>query len=764
MLFFVLAFLSGDIFVQTFSSLPGKAHVISFLLAFILIALNMHKYRFFMLIILGFSSGFAWTYWHASTVLSWQLPRQQEGRPQLITGYIAGIPVSSKLGTRFEFDLLQDTKVAARIRLLWGNPKSAVRVGDQWQFVARMKRIHGTQSPGAFDMEAWALQNGLRAAGYVIAGGKNKWLSHAWYRYTIEQLRQQLQDRLMPVLPLSKTSHWLPALILGERNGIPQEDWQVLRNTGTNHLMAIAGLHIGILAGLSHALTAWLWRRSSRLPLWMPAMRAGACAALITALCYSALAGFSIPTQRACIMLAVFITALLGGRQINSWHAWALAVLCVLLLNPSSVLSESFWLSFGTIALIIYGMSGRLAPRGYWWKWGRVQWVIGLGLIPFSLLYYQQASLISFAANSIAIPWLGFFILPFCLLAAVFIFFIPVLSAFFLSVADKSLGMLWMVLTWLSQRHFSIWEYSFTNYLWLVCVLTGFILLLAPAGMPGRLYSIIWLMPLLFVKPAKPVPGEIRLAVLDVGQGLAAVVQTASHVLVYDAGPKFADSADMGENIVLPYLRSIGAASIDMLVITHGDNDHIGGAAALYKSMSVLSALSSVPEKLPPGAQYCFAGTTWEWDGVRFSFLYPTRDNLHLTNDSSCVLKIDNGAQQILLTGDIEKYAENDLLARVPGQLSASILIAPHHGSKTSGLPAFIAAVHPQYVLYPAGYRNRYHFPHLNVVRAYTKMNARQLTTAETGTIEISLQPGGTSIEARLYRQAHKRYWRDAAV
>jgi competence protein ComEC len=550
--------------------------------------------------------------------------------------------------------------------------------------------------------------------------------------------------------------------MFGERNGIPQQDWQVLRSTGTNHLMAIAGLHIGMIAGLIHSLVTWLWRRSEMFTLHMPAMIAGAYASLAVAIFYAALAGFSLPAQRACIMLSVYTLTLINRHKINPWHSWASALLFVLLLNPADVLTESFWLSFSTIALIIFGMSGRLAPAGLWWKWGRVQWVVGIGLVPLSLFLFQQTSFISFVANSISIPWLGLFILPVCLSGGVFTLIAPRLGELLLTLADKSLGLLWKILAWLAQLNMASWHHAMPGELVLFATVIGVVFLLVPGGFPGRWLGLVWLLPLFLIKPARPQPGDFFLTLLDAGQGLSAVVQTDKHILVFDAGPRFADSMDAGADIVLPYLRIINAKQIDMIVISHGDNDHIGGAPALMKNLPILSINTSVPEKLPsPVTHYCFAGSSWRWDGVNFTFLYPTKENLHLSNDSSCVLRIDNGVQSILLTGDIEKYAETDLLARTPAQLSARILIAPHHGSKTSGLPAFVAAVHPDYVLYATGYRNRYHFPHASVVAAYSNIRAHELNTALTGTITFKLNKHSEIQQPERYRDAYRKYWMD---
>ncbi|MBV9575412.1 MAG: DNA internalization-related competence protein ComEC/Rec2 [Gammaproteobacteria bacterium] len=756
MILFALFFLLGDVYLQSFSHLPSMLCVLIPLPIFIA-WIFLKKYFHYSYVLLALSLGFAWSAWYAHTLLAWSLPTELEGKPILVTGLIASLPITNKEETTFEFELSHHHLV----RLVW-HDCPALHVGDKWQLMVRLKRFHATQNQGEFDFEAWAIQKKLRATGTVIISEKNKFISHKPYRYFINQLRQNLLQKILLQLPGTNTSAWLITLILGEHSNMPQTDWDVLRNTGTNHLMAIAGLHIGLLASYVRYSVAKIWRYFPYLVLRLPAALAGTVAALIAACLYSALAGFSLPTQRACLMLIVFSLGILRKRKINIWHSWALALLIVLIWNPLSILTESFCLSFFTIALIIYGMSGRLTEKGIWWKWGRMQWVIGWGLIPLSLALFQQASFISLIANCIAIPWMGFLILPFCIFAIIFLWVMPFVAHWFLNLADKSLSYLWYFLSSLSQLKIAVWHQAMPNHTLLFISIIGFLLLLLPAGLPGRFLSVIWIAPLIFYKPTKPILGDFTLNVLDVGQGLAVVVQTNRHTLLYDTGPKYRDHFDMGESIVLPYLYSIGVKKIDKLVISHGDLDHIGGAQAILKQLPVKSVMTSVPEALPTiSAQYCLSGYTWQWDEVTFTFLYPTPEKLHLKNDSSCVLKIENAKQSILLTGDIEKSAEKDLVTRVPEKLSAAILVAPHHGSKTSGLAAFISRVHPQWVIYATGYRNRYHFPHASIVNAYQQIQAIQLNTVATGTIQFNLQKDKNAVQPELYRVVHKHYWFD---
>ncbi len=710
---------------------------------------------------LVFAAGLLWSTWYASHLLTWSLPKELEDKPIWVTGYIASLPVNNPFGTRFEF-ALDTINTKSKIRLLWHEHPQPLKVGEKYKLLVKLKRIHAPQNPGTFDFEAWALQKGIRATGYVLANSQSKLLSHDWYHYPIDQLRQQLQTKLQSHLPKSNTAPWLMALMIGERNGIAQEDWQILRNTGTNHLMAIGGLHIGILSGIIYYIVSWFWRTIPGLVLMLPAIQAGAYSALITALIYSSMAGFSIPTQRACLMLSVFIFALLSRKKIHAWHAWSLALCLVLMCNPLNILTESFCLSFGTIALIIYGMSGRLVPTGFWWKWGRVQWVIAIGLIPMTLVLFQECSFISFFANSIAIPWLEFFILPFCFLGCIFLFFSSSLAQILLFIADKSLAMLWTILTWFSHLHLLSFQLAMPNQIILIVTLFGLLLLLAPAGVPGKCLGFIWLMPLLCYKPIAPALGDFWITLMDVGQGLAIVVQTKKHTLIFDAGPRFSNQYNAGESIIIPYLHTMGTQQIDKLVISHGDNDHIGGAQAVLNAFPVIDIQTSVPEKFKNNNKsYCLDGQKWKWDQVNFAFIYPTMDTLHDGNNSSCVLRIDNGEQSILLTGDIEKKAEIKLLNHPDLKLKSNIIVVPHHGSKTSGLSAFIASISPQFALYAIGYRNRYHFPHKSVVNEYTKINTIQLNTVEHGAIRFEIKRNKDILPTELYRLSHKRYWMD---
>ncbi|MBA3660507.1 MAG: DNA internalization-related competence protein ComEC/Rec2 [Gammaproteobacteria bacterium] len=767
MTLFVLSFLLGNVWVQTLTELPSKTSIIS-LLGFALILLFFsRKKSYFVITIIGLLLGSIFTIWYAQARLSWCLAKEWEGQTVNLKGYVASIPLTELHQTRFKF-LLREVifkgekqNVNVYVQLTWRDCKVTLHPGDLWTLHARMKRIHTVQNPGTFDAEAFALQNGSRARGTIVNHAPNKKLAHS-YHFPIEQVREIILTRILHVLPHSHVSHWLLALMMGERRQIPQEHWQILRNTGTNHLMAIAGLHIGALVGFTIYLIHWLWCRSTRLLLWIPAKQASVSVAWIAAICYAALAGFSIPTQRACIMLSVGVLALLLRIKTNPWVVWSQGLLLVLIVNPLSVLSESFWLSFGTIAIIIMTMRGRIHPGGWWWHYGRIQWIVGIGLIPLSIYFFQQLTLVSFVANTIAIPWVAFLILPFCFVALIFLFLAPNVSLFCLYWADRSLALLWQVLSQCAKFKFASYDIALPDFTLVILLVIGMIALLLPRGMPGKWLTILFFLPCIFHEPTTPSKASYWLTILDVGQGLSIVVQTQNHTLLYDAGPRYNAEADLGERVVYPYLIQAHVKHLDKVVVSHGDNDHSGGIVSVLKHFNPTDLVTSVPAKLKPmPARLCLAGEKWTWDGVHFSFLYPTQDQLDLGNNSSCVLKIENEFCTSLLTGDIEKLAEQSLLKHQSGQLPAMQLVAPHHGSKTSGLHAFIETVHPKYVIYATGYRNQYHFPHPSVTAYYDKIGALQLNTANSGAITFRCDPTNRGLKPEQYRLLHHRYWHD---
>ncbi|HEX2548756.1 MAG TPA: DNA internalization-related competence protein ComEC/Rec2, partial [Gammaproteobacteria bacterium] len=550
------AFLCGIIFLLFgFTQIPPTTEVE--ILLFLNFALLFYKRKIYYLTFF-FLLGFSYTIFFIHLKTTWTLPHALEGKATVIQGKIVSIPEVTPEATIFLFQYHN-----ALLRLHW-KTENTLKIGDEWQFPVRLKRIHGLQNPGGFDYDAWAFSEGIRATGYVTKGDAKK-ISEQ--HFSIQFLRQKIYDQILKILPESPTSPWIIALALGERHHISAENWQILRNTGTNHLMAIAGLHVGFMSAFIYALIQFIWRRAGRLSLWIPSQLAGGFFAMCMVILYSALAGFSTPTERASLMFIICMSIVMLRRKINIWQIYNLALFFVLVLNPLKILSVSFWLSFLSVAFIIYGMKGRLNSKGLWWKHGRIQWLLAISLIPVSICLFQECSIISLIANSIAIPWMGFFILPFIFLGIFFLLFSTKMSFLFLMIADHSLQYLWHVLTYLSQISWGTWQHAFDYPVIFLLTFAGILILLLPSGCKERWFGVVWILPLFFYQPEKPKLGEFWFTLLDVGQGLSAVIETKSHVLIFDTGPKFSANYDMGESVVLPFLRTRHISKIDMLVI-----------------------------------------------------------------------------------------------------------------------------------------------------------------------------------------------------
>lgn len=758
----MLAFTAGIAAAQQFPGLPQNLAIL--LLAIAAFVLWLARLRLPAACLFGLAWGLG------VAAVRWQdaLPAELEQQDLLIEGQVSSLPEAMDRGLRFNFQIdaalsPAGAKLPKRVRLSWYDQPEAVKAGERWRLHVRLKKPHGFLNPGGLDYELWLFSHGLRATGYVREDAKNQRLAGAGW-LSLPALRQAVFDRLTQALengiepprgPVGGEGDLvgvITALTLGEENLISPEQWDVLRRTGTAHLVAVSGSHISLVAGLVY----WLALRiCAGLGLMRkPPYAVAAVLALLAACAYAALAGFAIPTQRALVMLGVATIGIVGQRNLRPVNVLSLALLLVLLYDPLAVLSIGFWLSYGAVALILLAVSGRLRLSGWWGELLKTNWVVFVGLAPLMLLFFQQVSFASLPANALAVPSIGVILTPLCLFGTLLLGIYQPAGECVLHLVAILLRWVWLLLQWLSDRPWAQWSHPAPPFWSLPFALTGAMLLASPRGIPARWLGLVLLLPAALALPEAPPPGHFRLTLLDVGQGLSAVVQTQGHVLVFDTGARFNSTFDTGSAVVEPFLHRQGIENIDTLVVSHGDNDHIGGAASLLKDFSVGQIMSSVPERLGPGAGACHAGQRWEWDGVSFAMLSPLA-NFEKENDNSCVLRVSSPSGAALLTGDIEQAAEQQLVERYGPALRSDILIAPHHGSNTSSSAAFLAQVRPGTVLIPLGYRNRYHFPHPEVLKRYQAMGAKILDSAQAGA--ISVEPG--AVPPTAYRETGGHYW-----
>lgn len=720
-------------------------------------------------VLLAFFAGYLWALFSAHSYLQQRLDSQWQGEDLLITGQVDGLVDQGRRSVRFNFNVenvqYQGEPLAGfkpqRLRLSWYHTEQSVLPGQRWQLQLRLKPPHGMLNPGGFDYEKWLFQQGIHATGYVRKSEYNRQLNGtAW---CIDGLRQRL---IQQISAASDSPHLalLQALSVGYKSNMTAQHWQVMINTGTSHLMAISGLHIGLVAGMVFFIARWL------VPVGVlhliSKQQFAASVSLLAAGFYAALAGFAVPTQRAFVMLLVVLMALLLKRPAFSLNTLSLALLVVLLLDPLAPLSAGFWLSFIAVLLIAVIIGGRSARQRGWLQGIRLQWLIALSMLPVSVLLFQQGSLISPLANMLMIPLVGLLIVPMLLIASLLAPLSGSGSAWLFNIAGQILDVVWPLLEWLAQSPLASWQQASLPLPHSLLGLMGGLLLILPRGFPLKTAGLILLLPMIFYQPPRPQPGEFWLQLLDVGQGLSVLVQTRDHDLLYDAGAKRGERFDLGRLVIEPYLRHRGIVSLDRLIISHADNDHAGGADYLLQNMTVQQLqyggrAEDYAYKLPPFAQNCKAGQRWQWNQVRFEILHPDRD-YRKTNQQSCVLKITSKEYSALLTGDIDQPVESRLLGDYTGQLRTDVLLVPHHGSKSSSSLSWLQQLEPQLALVSAGYLNRFRHPADEVMQRYHQLGIPVLNTAEEGAISLYFSKPGDDSRDRLSVSSHRQR-KDAA-
>ncbi|OQX13602.1 MAG: DNA internalization-related competence protein ComEC/Rec2 [Thiothrix lacustris] len=716
-----------------------------------------YRYRQTTKLLAGVLLGSVYALWVASGVRADWLPETWEGEDILLTGTIADVPERRVDGSHFLFD--SDTATyQGRLRVAWyAEDAPKLHAGERWQLLIRGKRPNGFMNPNGFDYEQWLFSQRIGGSGYVRESVDNQRLSAAaWWQPNY--LRQQLQEKIAAALPDSSMTGLVQGLAIAYTASIPQQQWEVLRQTGTIHLLAISGLHITMVAGLG-ILPVWgIWRLFPGLYLWLPLRVAAGLSGGVLATAYAVLAGFNIPTQRTLIMLLVVMAGLVWRRQVPFSLTMSIALLLVLLLDPLASLAVGFWLSFLTVALLAFlgTRQRKLGKSAVLW----MQLVLSLGTIPLAAGFFGMISLSSPVANLLAIPIVTFVVTPLVLLGMVFVGWWDVAATGVWMVAAQLLEWLMWVLEWLAALPLSAVYVPLIPLPWLLLAVVGFVLLWLPRGIPGRWLGSLLMLPLMLYQPPKIEAGAFRLSVLDVGQGLASVVQTAHHTLVFDTGPKVSDSFDTGELVLLPWLRGQAIHQVDTLIVSHADNDHSGGANALLNAVPVTNLLVSNTDILANHhSNLCEAGQSWQWDGITFTVLHPDMDFPDTKeNNRSCVLKIANPQHSVLLTADIERPAEHWLVKQTAA-LRAEVLLLPHHGSKTSSSPAFIQAVAPTLGIVTSGYRNRFHHPHPSVTQRYRARDIKLLNTAETGELRLDFPANSSSLSWREWRTTKMHVW-----
>lgn len=728
----------GLLALRFLPALPPTAGLLAMpVLALMLLPFRTYPLAFFLL-------GLSWACISAQWALDDRLKPALDGQTRWVEGRVVGLPQQGGNGVRFELadSRSRNARLPKRIRVSWhGGPP--VKSGERWRLAITLKRPSGLLNFHGFDYEAWLLAQRIGATGSVKDGERLAPARNAW--------RDLLRQRLMAVDAQGREAG-LAALVLGDGSGLKAEDWRVLQDTGTVHLLVISGQHIGLLAGLIYGLVAGLARYGAwpRTVPWLP----WACGlASAAALGYGLLAGFGVPVQRACVMVGLVLLWRLRFRHLGIWWPLLLAFNGVLLLEPLASLQPGFWLSFAAVAVLALSFGGRLGRWSVWQLWTRPQWLIAIGLFPLLLVLGLPISLSAPVANLFAVPWISLVVLPLSLLGTALLA-VPWVGEELLWLAGGALDGLFRGLALLAGYSPAWVPAEVPLGYWLVSV-AGAVLLLLPKGVPFRLLG--WPMLMLAVFPPKTlVPhGQVDVVQLDVGQGQALILRTRNHSMIYDTGPRAGDS-DLGARVVLPSLKKLGVGRLDLMLVSHADADHAGGAAAVARGLPVQRVVGGETKGLPAflGTQPCISGEQWTWDGVSFE-LWQWPDAIS-GNAKSCVLLIEASGERLLLTGDIDRAAERIFL-RSPLAAPVDWLQAPHHGSHSSSSWPFLQRLAPKSVLISRGRGNAFGHPHAQVIERYRALGSQLYDSAEQGAVRLQLGAFQPPVVARSQR----RFWRE---
>ncbi len=733
---------------------------------------------------------FAQVGWRAVAFHAQALAPELEGRDLLVTGIVRAMPQRGSDGLRLLMDVTSaqadgvPVRLPARIQLGWyrafGGSNGelegdadlpAVWAGERWRMPVRLKAPHGNSNPHGFDYELWLWESGVQATGHVRqgAGRPAPQRLEQTGRHPVEWLRQSMRLRIDTRLALSPQAGWISALVTGDQNAIDQADWDMFRATGVAHLMSISGLHITMFAWLAAALVGMAWRRSEKCCLWLAAPHAAALGGLALAWAYALFSGWGVPSQRTIGMLALVCLLRVSGRSLPWSMLWLLVAAAVLACDPWALLQAGFWLSFVAVGILYAsGSPDAQAPAGpSGWRSAlrallREQATITLALTPLVVVLFGQLSLVGFFANLVAIPWVTLVVTPLAMAGTI----VP--PAW--DVAALAIGLLAAVLHGLAQLAFAtVSVASAPSWIGLAGVLGGLLLALR---LPGalRLGGATLVLPVLLWQTPRPPIGQFDLLAADVGQGNAVLVRTARHAMLYDAGPRYSRDSDAGHRVLLPLMRALGVTP-DLLVLSHRDSDHVGGAAAVLSMAPEAGLLSSLEPNhvlriLRPGGR-CEAGQSWSWDGVEFSVIHPQArdyDAPNKPNRLSCVLRIRAAARAgepagvAMLAGDIETAQERRLVL-AGTRLTADLLLVPHHGSATSSSSVFLDAVAPRLALVQSGYRNRFGHPAATPMARYAQRGIPVLDSPHCGAMAWrSTEPAVVLCQ----RWADRRYWHHA--
>jgi competence protein ComEC len=713
--------------------------------------------------------GLVMVWFAARGMLNDRLPVERQGQILSATVRIADFPEVLPGSVQFVGETLDDPSLPGRIRLRWYDAPELPKLGETWRLQLRLRRPRGLANDTGFDYELWLARQNIGGTGYVVADNANaRAAGFVMDRRSV--LRQRLVDRIVEVTGDGDASAVLLAITVGARHLISQEQWERYAASGTSHLMAISGLHIGLAA-----VGAWLLGRMI-FPAFCRSANIrdlAAVTAVVAACAYAEISGFEIPARRAMLMTLLVMVAFVLRRQISSDKVIAASCLVVFASDPLAIHAPGFKLSFGAVAILLWTARQRFYDRGAGRASGARTIITGIkrlsalqltllfGLFPMTVLIFGRVSWVAPAVNLLVLPLFNMVTVPAALLGLLLGGPLAFSGDLLLRLAWHSVRLtLWLIDAASDWPPASAQVAAATGAMLFVVLLTA-VWAAAPPGFPGRKLAFLAAVSALLHKPPAPPSGCVDLIALEVGQGLSVVLRTPRRTLIFDTGPSFRGGSDLGQLVLVPWLKSAGLTEVDLLVVSHSDDDHSGGAVSLLEAVDVKQIMAGEPlGRIDRPQLRCRNGQAWLWDGIRFSVMHPGLYPLQSDNNASCVLEVSAGTYRILLTGDIESPVENHL-ARIGALTPADIVVVPHHGSRTSSGAAFVRALRPPVAIVSTGYRNRWGFPKGEVVERWQEAGARVMNTATSGAIHYRVcADSGVHLQSEL-RKRMQRYWHD---
>lgn len=709
-----------------------------------------------------FALGFAWTLACAGSALDARLPSDLHGRDFEAIGTVRGLPNVENHNARFEFNIEsamldgENVALGGTSRLNWYDDAPDLAPCSRWKLRLRLRPPRGLVNPGGYDSERGAVQAGVVAVGYVRSGPENQELAPA-SGVCIDGWRQAIAHSIEQRFAGGTSGGLLRALAVGDQHGIADADWQVLRATGIGHLIAISGLHVGMFAAFGALLARGFWKGWPRVTLRIPGPLLEAPVAMACAFGYGMLAGMGVATIRTLLMIAIAMLARYARRGSSVAQALALAATVIVIQNPLAVLSAGFWLSFFGVAVLLSITRPTGEARALWREMPRLQLVLSLALLPMTVWFFGQGSLIGPIANLIAVPWVSFLVVPPTVAGSLLIVDLPMIGGPLLDLADVLLRLIWSLMQWMAALP-SAQVYFAAAPLWaFVLAMGGIAWCLLPRGFPARPLGLVLLIPLLIPVRTVHGQGEFEVWVFDVGQGLSIFVRTGEHTLLYDAGPRYPSGFDIGDAVVIPSLHALGVDRLERMIISHGDSDHAGGADAVHRAFPEARVESGEPERVQLQADACRIGESWRWDAVDFRVVSAMAGSTK-GNDRSCVILVSGRFGSLLLSGDATETIEPAIVRAIGEVAQPLVLMVPHHGSKSASSAAFLDAINPQLALVSAGYRNHFGHPHADVAARFSEREIPLWNTADSGYLHLRFAPGMMVPEQG--REVRRAWWR----